>query len=342
MPKRVRICVFGAGRMGERHIANVAANDHAELAYVVDPDLERATTLAEKYGCRAADKPAPALLDPDVDAVIIASATNTHVELIVASAKAGKAILCEKPIDIDVSKVGRCAKAIEGCNAPIMIGFQRRFDATHRAVSDAVKRGEVGEVEVITIVSRDPSPPPAAYIAVSGSQFHDQMIHDFDLALWLSAASGRVEVFAMASNLVDPAIGELGDSDTAQVTLRFENGAFCRIDCSRRAVYGYDQRVEVFGSKGMVCSTNPGRTAIERYSAQATSARDVLNPGYMERYWPTYAVELDAFLDVVRGAARVTPDFESGRRALLLADAARESSKTGRLVVVDIGTGEPG
>ncbi|RZF25770.1 inositol 2-dehydrogenase [Paraburkholderia sp. UYCP14C] len=326
--------------MGERHIANVAANDRAELAYVVDPDLVRATTLAEKYNCRAADKPALALSDPDVDAVIIASATNTHVDLIIASAKAGKAILCEKPIDLDMSKVDRCAQAIEGCDVPIMIGFQRRFDATHRAVSDAVKRGDVGNVEVITIVSRDPSPPPAAYIAVSGGQFHDQMIHDFDLALWLSAASGRVEVFAMASNLVDPAIGELGDSDTAQVTLRFENGAFCRIDCSRRATYGYDQRVEVFGSKGMVCSTNPGRTAIERYSAQTTSARDVLNPGFMERYWPTYAVELDAFLDLVSGTARVAPDFDAGRRALLLADAARESSKSGQIVVVDVGPAE--
>lgn len=340
MSKRVRICVFGAGRMGERHIANIAANERAELAYVVDTDLSRATVLARKYGSLAVDRPSVALSDPNVDAVIISSATNTHVDLIVASAKAGKAILCEKPIDLDMSRVDMCAKAIEGCNAPIMIGFQRRFDATHRAVSDAVRRGEVGEVEVISIVSRDPGPPPAEYIAVSGGQFHDQMIHDFDLALWLSGAMGRVEVFAMASNLVDPAIGELGDSDTAQVTLRFENGAFCRIDCSRRAAYGYDQRVEVFGSKGMVCSANPSRTAIERYSAHATSARDVLNPGFMERYWPTYAAELDAFLDVACGATRAAPGFESGRRALLLAEAARESSKAGRVVVVDIGPGE--
>lgn len=340
MKQRTKICVFGAGRMGERHIANIAANDRAELAYIVDPDVERAQALAAKYGARLADKASVPLSDPDLDAVIIASATNTHVDLIVASAKAGKAILCEKPIDLDMSRVNTCAKEIEGCRVPIMIGFQRRFDATHQAVKAAVKRGDVGNVEVVTIVSRDPSPPPAAYIKVSGGQFHDQMIHDFDLALWLSGASGRVEVFAMSSNLVDPQIGQLGDSDTAQVTLRFENGALCRIDCSRRAVYGYDQRVEVFGSEGMVCSTNPVRTGIERYSANATSARDVLNPGFMERYLPTYATELDAFLDAVQCNAVTSPNFESGRRALMLADAARESNKSGQTVVVDIGPEE--
>ncbi|MFH5070378.1 inositol 2-dehydrogenase [Enterobacter cloacae complex sp. 2024EL-00215] len=336
MPEKIKICVFGAGRMGERHIANVAANNRAELAWIVDPDFARASKLTEKYGGRVADTPEHALSDPNLDAVIIASATHTHVDLIIAAAKAGKAILCEKPIDLDMSRVELCAKEIEGCKVPIMIGFQRRFDATLRAVSEAVARGEVGNVEVITIISRDPSPPPAEYIAVSGGQFHDQMIHDFDLALWFSGAKGRIEVFAMGSNLVDPAIGALGDSDTAQVTLRFSNGAFCRIDCSRRAVYGYDQRVEVFGSQGMVCSANQRRTALERYSAHTTAAGDVLNPGFMERYWPTYAVELEAFLDAIASGQSSAPDFKAGKRALMLADAARESARSGQVVVIDI------
>jgi myo-inositol 2-dehydrogenase / D-chiro-inositol 1-dehydrogenase len=333
----MKFCVFGAGRMGARHIANVAAHQTAELAYIVDPDLTRAQFLATRYGAAAATDPTMPLADKSVDAVIIASATNTHVDLIIAAANAGKAILCEKPIDLDMARVEMCSEAIAGCAVPIMIGFQRRFDPTHRAVKQAVERGEVGSIEVVTIISRDPSPPPATYIAVSGGQFHDQMIHDFDMGLWLTGATGKVELFAMASNLVDPEIGRLGDSDTAQVLMRFETGAFCRIDCSRRAVYGYDQRVEVFGSNGMVSSCNLQRTGIERHSKAATAARDVLLVDFMDRYWPTYAFELDAFIDAVKTGEKIECDFESGKRALKLADAARESNGSGRPVIVELG-----
>jgi len=332
----MKFCVFGAGRMGERHIANLAANPRAELAYIVDPDIERASTLASQFGARASLDPALALGDATLNAVIIASATNTHVDLIIASAQAGKAILCEKPIDLDMARVDHCARSIEGCDVPIMIGFQRRFDPTHRAVNEAVRRGEVGDIEVISIVSRDPSLPPYSYIAVSGGQFHDQMIHDFDLALWMLGASGKIEVFAMGSNLVDRNIAEHGDTDTAQVLMRFESGAFCKIDCSRRSVYGYDQRVEVFGSKGMVSSGNLHRTAIERTSASGVLARDLIAQDFLARYLPTYALELDAFIDVVEGKSSPDPDFLAGRRALALADAARQSHREGRPLNVSI------
>ncbi|WFU05108.1 inositol 2-dehydrogenase (plasmid) [Rhizobium sp. CB3171] len=332
----MKFCVFGAGRMGAQHIANVAANENAVLEYVVDVDLSRAQALAARYGAKATDNPRVALNDPAVDAVIIASATNTHVDLIVDAAKAGKAVLCEKPIDLDIARVDYCAQQISGLNVPIMIGFQRRFDATHMAVRKAVAGGEVGQVEVITIVSRDPSPPPASYIKVSGGQFHDQMIHDFDMALWLAEPKGSLEICAMGSNLVDPAIGEAGDTDTAQVLIRFANGAFCRIDCSRRATYGYDQRVEVFGSKGMVTSANLLKTGIERFGAAATNARDTLLPGFMERYLPTYATELDYFIDAVSNERKIESDFQSGRKAVLLADAARKSLKEGTVVRLDL------
>jgi len=332
----MRFAVFGAGRMGARHIANVAAHEKAALAYVVDPDLERAKTLAGRYDAMASADPERALADPAVDAVIIASATDTHVGLIIAAARAGKAILCEKPIDLDMARVETCANAIANRNTPIMIGFQRRFDPTHKAVKQAVETGEIGKIEVISIVSRDPEPPPAAYIAVSGGQFHDQMIHDFDMALWLSGAIGRIEVFAMAGNLVDPKIGEFGDSDTAQVLLRFESGAFCRIDCSRRCAYGYDQRVEVFGSKGMVSSGNLSQTAIERFTCSTTSARDRLLPDFMHRYSHTYAMELDAFIEGVASGTSLDPGFQSGRRALQLADAARSSKERQIPVLVDV------
>ncbi|QKC93761.1 inositol 2-dehydrogenase [Mesorhizobium sp. NZP2298] len=332
----MKFSVFGAGRMGERHIVNLAASNRAELAYVVDPDLDRATALATKFGAKASTRPDGPLSDPAVDAVIISSATNTHVDLIIASAKAGKAVLCEKPIDLDMARVDHCAKAIKGCDVPIMIGFQRRFDPTHRAVHAAVAGGEVGKVEVISIVSRDPGPPPYSYIAVSGGQFHDQMIHDFDLALWLSGASGQTEVFAMGSTLVDTEIGRHGDTDTAQVLMRFENGAFCKIDCSRRAVYGYDQRVEVFGSLGLVSSGNLHRTAIERTTAAGVTAKDLLAPDFLARYLPTYALELDAFIDAVEKGTQPQPDFAAGRRALALADAARQSHREGRAVTASI------
>jgi myo-inositol 2-dehydrogenase / D-chiro-inositol 1-dehydrogenase len=333
----MRFCVIGAGNMGARHIANISASKRARLAYVVDPDEVRAKEMAARYNVAYLGDPAEALADRTVDAVIIASATNTHVDLIVAAAKAGKAILCEKPIDLDMARVEACANSIKGSNVPIMIGFQRRFDPTHQEVKAAVEHGEIGRIEVITIVSRDPGPPPVAYIKTSGGQFHDQMIHDFDMALWMSSATGLVTVFAMAGNLVDPEIGRAGDSDTAQVLMRFESGAFCRIDCSRRAVYGYDQRVEIFGSKGMVCSGNVRSTSIERYNAKTTSALDSLKPDFMARYLPTYALELDTFIDAVTAGSQVSPDFECGRRALMLADAARESSRTAQPVLVHLG-----
>lgn len=332
----MKFCVFGAGRMGAQHIANVAANENAVLEYVCDVDLSRAQALAERYGAKATDDPRVPLNDPAVDAVIIASATNTHVDLIVEAAKAGKAILCEKPIDLDIARVDYCAQQIKGIDVPIMIGFQRRFDATHMAVKKAVAAGEVGTVEVVTIISRDPSPPPVSYIKVSGGQFHDQMIHDFDMALWLADAKGTMEICAMGSNLVDPAIGEAGDTDTAQVMIRFANGAFCRIDCSRRATYGYDQRVEVFGSKGMVTSANLLKTGIERFGEAATNTRDTLLPGFMERYLPTYATELDYFIDAVSNGRTIDSDFTSGRKAVLLADAARKSLKEGTVVRLDL------
>lgn len=332
----MRFCVFGAGRMGARHIANVAASDRAELAYVVDPDEARAASLAMRYGAVPAINPAVPLSDPTVNAVIIASATNTHVDLIVAAARAGKAILCEKPIDLDIVRVDACSKAIKGCDVPIMIGFQRRFDPTHRAVKAAVDAGEIGRPEIITIISRDPSPPPADYIMVSGGQFHDQMIHDFDLALWLSGATGRVELFAMGSNLVDPEIGRLGDTDTAEVMIRFEDGGLCRIGCSRRAVYGYDQRVEVFGSAGMVSSDNLHHTGMVRHDARSTGALDTLAPDFLARYLPTYAIELDGFIDAVSSGTPISPDFACGRRALMLANAAMESSRSGQRIVVDL------
>ena len=280
----MKFCIFGAGRMGAIHAANLAVSKRATLGYVVDSDLERAKKLAEQYSASATTDWRKALADPSVGAVIIASATNTHADLIEAAVKADMAILCEKPIDLSLDRVRTCEKAIEGFNKPVMIGFQRRFDETHLSVREAVSNGEIGALESISITSRDPSPPPYDYIKSSGGQFLDQMIHDFDLALWMSGAKGKAKVFAMGSALVDQKIGNLGDTDSAHALVAFESGSFCKIECSRRASYGYDQRVEVFGSLGMVATNNVHTSAIERWTEAGTATRATLKPDFMERY----------------------------------------------------------
>ena len=332
----MKFCVFGAGRMGAIHARNIAATDRATLGYIVDTSLERANTLANKYGAIASIDCKNVLADPSVNAVIIASATDTHADLIEASVRANKAIICEKPIDLSLERVRMCERAIAGFDKPVMIGFQRRFDTTHRAVRQAIEQGEIGAVESISITSRDPSPPTYEYIKTSGGQFFDQMIHDFDLALWMSGASGKAKVFAMGAALIDPVIGELGDTDSAHVLIELETGAFCKIECSRRSNYGYDQRVEVFGASGMVSSNNLHTSAIDRWTMRGTGIRSMLQPDFMERYLPCYATELSVFIDAIENGTPIEPNFVAGRRALQLAEAAHQSKMSGLSVDVNL------
>ena len=333
----MRFCVVGAGRMGTVHAENIAKTAGLELGYLVDPDIDRARALAGRIGGRAEADIADALADSAVDAVVIASATNTHVDFIVQAAKAGKAILCEKPVDLDMERVKACEDAIQNTDVPIMIGFQRRFDETHLAVRQAISAGVVGAVESVSIISRDPSPPPSEYIKVSGGQFHDQMIHDFDLALWMTQEQGAVTVFAQGAALVDPAIGKLGDTDSAHVLMRMGNGAFCRIECSRRSVYGYDQRVEVFGAHGLVSSGNLRKTECETWTELGSGRKDLLKADFLERYLPCYNAELQVFAETVSKGEPMSPGFQAGKRALLLADAAKASHKRSEQITVELG-----
>ena len=333
----MQFCVIGAGRMGSLHAANIAVSDRAELACIVDSDKSRAETLARRYGALAVTSTDEPLSNPDIEAVVIASVTDTHADLIEASVKAGKAIFCEKPIDLSLERVKACERTIKGFGLPLMIGFHRRFDETHKAVRQAIEAGEIGSVESISIISRDSSPPSYDYIKTSGGQFFDQMIHDFDLSLWMSGAVGKTKVFAMGAALFDPKIGELGDTDSGHVLIEFSTGAFCKIECSRRANYGYDQRVEIFGTLGMVSSGNLHNSAIERWNSKGTAARATLRPSFMQRYLPCYAAELDAFIDALGGATLVGADFAAGRRALQLAEAARKSMTSGQPILVELG-----
>src|SRR5215471_7193811 len=330
---RLNFCVFGAGRIGKLHARNLAAHPRAHVSYIVDPIARMAADLAREVGAATAPDAAAALADREVDAVVVASSTNTHVDLIAASARAGKAVLCEKPIDLDIRRVDRCLAELKKHRVPVAIGFNRRFDPTNCAIKAAIRRGEVGEVEQIVITSRDPAPPPLSYIKVSGGLFRDMMIHDFDLARWLLGEE-PVEVVAKASCRVDGKIGKAGDVDTAMVILKTKSGSLCHINNSRRATYGYDQRVGVFGSKGMVRSDNLRPTAILKSNDATTEAQDVLLNFFIERYQQSYLNELNDFIDAVLARRKPSVGAEDGRRALLLANAALASHNSGKTVTI--------
>jgi myo-inositol 2-dehydrogenase/D-chiro-inositol 1-dehydrogenase len=324
--QKLEFCQFGAGRIGAIHAGNIAASGRANLRYVVDVNEHAATELANKHGGRPSTTE-EALADPTVDAVLIASPTDTHAELIEVAAKAGKAIFCEKPIDLDLARVDHAADIVKQAGVPILIAFNRRFDPTLGGLGEAVRRGEVGEVETVIITSRDPAPPPVDYIAGSGGLFLDMMIHDFDMAHWIL---GEVpdEVFARGSNLVDPEIGKAGDVDTAVVTLTTKSGKLCQISNSRRAVYGYDQRIEAFGADGMIRAGNRNASSLESWTKESVSREKPLY-FFLERYEEAYRNEMTHFLDCLEGKATPLVGMEEGRVALALGLAAKESMETG-------------
>ena len=326
----IRFAVLGCGRIGRMHADNLAAHPKAALAWAYDVDRASAVAVAEKHGCGVAGTVAEVLGDGGVDAVLIASSTDTHVQLITAAAKAGKAILCEKPIDLDLAKVDACWAEIGPLDPVVMVGFNRRFDPSFKALRDRVQAGEIGQLEQVVITSRDPAPAPVAYLKVSGGIFRDMTIHDFDMARYL--AGDIVEVHAMGANLIDPAIREIGDVDAVMVTLRAASGALVHINNSRRCAYGYDQRVEAFGAKGMLQALNRHPTTVVASAAERTNAGDPVLNFFIERYREAYDAEVDHFVDCVEQGTRPLAGFAEGREALRLADAAVESLRSGRVV----------
>jgi myo-inositol 2-dehydrogenase/D-chiro-inositol 1-dehydrogenase len=323
----LRIGIVGVGRIGRMHADIVARQvPGAELAMVHDAHADSARAVAGTLGVPAADGLDELLAD--VDAVAICTSTDTHADLIVAAAEAGKAIFCEKPVSLDLAEVDRALGAVEAAGVPFQIGFNRRFDPAHAAVAAA----DVGEPHLVRISSRDPAPPTVAYMQTSGGLFLDMTIHDFDMARFVTG-SEVVEVFARAAVRVDPAIGEIGDVDTAVITLLHENGCLTTIDNSRQAVYGFDQRVEVFGSAGMAASENPlAHTAIVR--TKGGTAAPPLPYFYLERYVPSYLAEWHAFVSAV-GEGRTPPVTVADARApLVIGLAAWRSVREGRPVKI--------
>lgn len=290
-----------------------------------------AQALAHAHGAEAADV-ARALGDAAVQAVVIASSTNTHADLIVAAANAGKAVFCEKPIDLGVDRSRACAEAVRRNGVTCMIGFQRRFDPTFAALKALVERGEIGEPEMLIVTSRDPGAPPPDYLRSSGGIFQDMLIHDFDVFRWLLGDDAQT-LHATGSCLTDPVVRDAGDIDSTAVTIRTRRGLLCQINTSRRAAYGYDQRVELLGSQGMLQAGNVRPTEVTAWSAGGI-ATDVPEPFFLERYRQAYAAEIAHFVDALRDGAPVRTTIDDGLAALELAEAAMTSWQTGRVVEV--------
>ncbi len=323
--------LIGAGRIGQIHGSNAANHPDAKLVALADAMPDAAKALAAKTGAevRSVDD---IIAAKDIDAVMICSPTDTHADLIDRAASAGKAIFCEKPIDLDVARARKSIAHVDKLGGTLMLGFNRRFDPNFASLRARIDKGEIGEVEIVTVLSRDPGPPPLSYIERSGGLFRDMMIHDFDMARFMLGEE-IVSVSAYGSSLVDPAIGKAGDVDTAVAQLRTKSGKLAQISNSRRATYGYDQRVEVHGSKGMLRAANMLETTVEFADAKGFRQDPAMN-FFLERYTPAYRMELDAFIKAVKAGNKPTPSGADGLAALVLADAAAESAKTGKTVAV--------
>lgn len=330
----LRIAVLGCGRIGAMHARNIARHPRTSLATVFDVDAGAAGRVAGELGVAASGSAADVFASSAVDAVVIATSTDTHIDLLLQGVAAGKPMLCEKPIDLSLARVEAAAEAITGPGVPIMLGFVRRFDPGHRAVRDAVREGRLGALQQVVITSRDPDLAPEGYLAVSGGIFRDMTIHDFDMARFVLGEE-PVEVSAFGDRLVAPEMmARLDDFDTVSILLRTRTGKQCFIANSRRAVYGYDQRVEAFGSAGMALSENRRPHAMtlsgEGFSGSAAPLLDF----FIERYTEAFHAEIDAFADLVEGKTPPQVGFEDGRRAQRLAEAALTSAREGRTVTL--------
>jgi myo-inositol 2-dehydrogenase / D-chiro-inositol 1-dehydrogenase len=325
----IEVALFGAGRIGAIHASNLARQPGVKLKYVADVNRAAAVELAGKH--RAEVRTADAIFGEEaIAAIVIASSTDTHAELVQRGAAAGKAIFCEKPIDLDLVRARACAHAVVKAGVECMIGFQRRFDPTFMALKSRVAAGEIGDPEMLVVTSRDPGAPPVEYLGTSGGIFKDMLIHDFDILRWI-LEDEPLTLFATGSCLTDPAIAAIGDIDSAVVTVRTRRGRLAQINTSRRAAYGYDQRFEVLGSKGMLQAGNHKPTEVFAHNA-VNMSQDKPEHFFLERYRVAYANEMTHFFDAVANGKPVQTTIHDGVKALELADAATRSWRERRSI----------
>lgn len=332
--KTLNVGIIGAGRIGKVHAQSITYHvPQAKVVHISDVRIDAAKEVAQLYGIeKYTDSFEEVINNPQVDAILICSPTNTHADIAIAAAKAGKHIFCEKPVDMTVEKILETKKAVEAAGVKFQVGFNRRFDHNHGKVQQVVQNGDLGKVEVVKITSRDPEPPSAEYAASSGGLYLDMMIHDFDMAMF-QTGSDVTEVYAKGTCLVDPAIGEAGDVDTAIVVLTFANGAIGVIDNSRRAAYGYDQRVEVFGEKGMALNDNDSDSNVKVSTVQGV-AGEKPQFFFLERYMDSFITEMKAFIDAVVNNKQVPVGIHEGLMSVVIAKAAQKSSDENRPVKI--------
>ena len=330
----MRIALLGCGRIGRMHAHNISVHPKAALAAVYDIHRPAAEEVAAAHDVPVLASAEEVFAAAGVDAVLIATATETHADFIEMAVAAGKPALCEKPIDLSLDRVEACRARIGAGAARVQLGFNRRFDPGHRAAREALAAGEIGGLAQVIITSRDPAMPPRAYYEAAGGILRDMTIHDFDLARFMLGEE-PVEVFASAGRLIDPALmNELNDHDSAMIVMRTASGKFCHINNARCAVYGYDQRVELLGLEGMLLSDNRKPHEMRRYSGSRVEAAEPYQFFFIERYTEAFMAEIDAFVDAISEGRALSPGFEDGRRALILAEAAYRSLSEGRMVRV--------
>jgi len=331
----INIALMGAGRIGKMHAEIITAHPEANLQYVYDVNKEFASQVAKKHNAELVNSPEEAINNDTINAILIASATPTHTQFITMGAKAGKAVFCEKPIDLDINKVNECMEAINGIDIPLQIGFNRRFDNSHAKVQQARVNKEIGELEMLIISSRDPEPPGLDYLNAAGGFFRDTTIHDFDLSRFILSDDPIVEVSAFGDNLFDPNAKKAQDFDTAMFVLKSKAGVMIHINNSRRAVYGYDQRVEAFGSKGMIISNNQTQSSVERYSDVSSSSKEPVLHFFIERYVQAYRDQFNHFVECVINNKKPSVTFKDGRNALIIANAAYESNRQKKVIEIN-------
>jgi len=327
--------LMGAGRIGKMHADIISSHPECNLKYIFDVNKEFANELASKHNAIVTGTPEEAIENSDINSVFIASATPTHTEFITKSSKAGKAVFCEKPIDLDINKVNECRENIKDTNVPIQIGFNRRFDNSHNKLQKARISGEIGNLEMIIISSRDPEPPGIDYLKAAGGFFRDTTIHDFDLARFILGDDPIKQVSAFGSQLISEEVKAVNDQDTAMFILKSNKNVLIHINNSRRAVYGYDQRVEIFGSKGMMISNNQTPTSVEKYTDSFTKSSEPIHYFFIERYSQAYKDQFNDFVETVKNKKKPSVTFEDGRNALIIANAAYESYQTGKVIDIN-------
>lgn len=331
----IKVGIIGAGRIGKVHTTSISTRvKNAVIKTIADPFMNEETAAwAKSMGVENTTKDYKEILaDPEIDAVLICSSTNTHSPISVEAIKAGKHVFCEKPIDHDVAKIKEVIEALKENPVKYQVGFNRRFDHNFEAVRNAVMEGKIGDPHIVRVTSRDPEPPSAEYVKVSGGIFLDMTIHDFDMVRYLAGCDAE-EIYVQSAVLVDPAIGEAGDVDTAVITLKMENGAIAVIDNSRKAAYGYDQRAEVFGSKGMVATSNDTQSSAVLSTSEGVTGEKPLY-FFLERYMDSFAKEMNCFMDAIENNTDTPLGVEDGLKPVLMGLAAKKSVEEHRPVKI--------